>query len=749
MTAQWSDDLHHALHAALTGETQGYYVDFGARRRRRPDADPRVPCTPATCSTFRGATWGRPVDPARHRGAPLPRLPAGPRPGRQPRDRRPASAPRSARAAGGGRRALPDVRVHADALHGRGVGARRRRGSSSPTSPSPTSARRSATAAARSSRSTAGTPRTSPTRRTRRPASASVLDWAEPGKDPHARMLAWYRALVALRRAEPDLRDDDLRSRAGEVVGEDRLVVRRGHLVLLVNLGAEAGRVRRPRRRRRSFSPGTGSSRSPGGLGALGRRRSADGASLPLSKGPLPQKVLCEVLSTERHHAWVSAPAPPRAGPRPPSRDRQLGDSRGTSTPARRRRCDHTGDDGLASGAQAAPTPTAASAHVTTKRVCGTPPPGTPPVTRSSAPTPPRARTRRAWRRRWHPPPVSRPTRRPPDTDPADIQSAYKLGGEERRQDGGDRRRLRRPDGRGRPRRSTAASTACRRARRANGCFKKVNQSGAHVVLPAGRRGLGRGDLARPRHGQRDLPRLQDPPRRGQHAARIANLGAAVNTAAATRASWRSATATAAATCRTAATARTTTTPASRSRRAPATAATAPSSRPTRKYVTAVGGTSLHGLEQPAAGPSPPGRGAGSGCSRYNTALAAASSFDTGCAAAPRPTSPRWPTRRPASPSTTAPYLGRLRRLARLRRHQRLVADHRVGVRAWPATPRGYANAIPYAHPSALFDVTTGSNGHCSPSSSAPPAPAGTGRPGWERRTAPERSEPTPPFRTF
>jgi maltooligosyltrehalose trehalohydrolase len=28
--AQWSDDFHHALHAALTGETFGYYEDFGA-----------------------------------------------------------------------------------------------------------------------------------------------------------------------------------------------------------------------------------------------------------------------------------------------------------------------------------------------------------------------------------------------------------------------------------------------------------------------------------------------------------------------------------------------------------------------------------------------------------------------------------------------------------------------------------------------------------------------------------------------
>jgi maltooligosyltrehalose trehalohydrolase len=29
LDAHWIDDFHHALHAALTGETQGYYVDFG------------------------------------------------------------------------------------------------------------------------------------------------------------------------------------------------------------------------------------------------------------------------------------------------------------------------------------------------------------------------------------------------------------------------------------------------------------------------------------------------------------------------------------------------------------------------------------------------------------------------------------------------------------------------------------------------------------------------------------------------
>ena len=30
LTAQWDDDVHHALHALLTGEKQGYYSDFGS-----------------------------------------------------------------------------------------------------------------------------------------------------------------------------------------------------------------------------------------------------------------------------------------------------------------------------------------------------------------------------------------------------------------------------------------------------------------------------------------------------------------------------------------------------------------------------------------------------------------------------------------------------------------------------------------------------------------------------------------------
>ncbi|WP_410639936.1 malto-oligosyltrehalose trehalohydrolase [Amycolatopsis sp. lyj-346] len=59
--AQWSDDLHHALHVKLTGETTGYYTDFAA-----PDALERVLREvffhAGTWSSFRERTHGRPVD---------------------------------------------------------------------------------------------------------------------------------------------------------------------------------------------------------------------------------------------------------------------------------------------------------------------------------------------------------------------------------------------------------------------------------------------------------------------------------------------------------------------------------------------------------------------------------------------------------------------------------------------------------------------------------------------------------------
>jgi len=62
LTAQWSDDWHHAMHVALTGETTGYYDDFAA-----PEAVAKVTqhgfFHDGTFSSFRGRPHGHPIPP--------------------------------------------------------------------------------------------------------------------------------------------------------------------------------------------------------------------------------------------------------------------------------------------------------------------------------------------------------------------------------------------------------------------------------------------------------------------------------------------------------------------------------------------------------------------------------------------------------------------------------------------------------------------------------------------------------------
>lgn len=60
MTAQWNDDVHHALHAYLTGERHGYYVDFGSLEAL-DKVYREVFWHNGTYSPFREKTWGAPV----------------------------------------------------------------------------------------------------------------------------------------------------------------------------------------------------------------------------------------------------------------------------------------------------------------------------------------------------------------------------------------------------------------------------------------------------------------------------------------------------------------------------------------------------------------------------------------------------------------------------------------------------------------------------------------------------------------
>ncbi|MGA8247163.1 MAG: hypothetical protein WB797_09675 [Nocardioides sp.] len=126
-------------------------------------------------------------------------------------------------------------------------------------------------------------------------------------------------------------------------------------------------------------------------------------------------------------------------------------------------------------------------------------------------------------------------------------------------------------------------------------------------------------------------------------------------------------------------------------------------------YVTAVGGTSLK-MSGTTRVSETVWSGAGSGCSTLNAAIAAAASFDTGCAkramadvaAAADPNTGGLSVYAPTSArkSTWSQYGG-------TSESSPIIAS------VYALAGSDYSNATPYAHPGNLFDITSGSNGTC------------------------------------
>jgi maltooligosyltrehalose trehalohydrolase len=75
----------------------------------------------------------------------------------------------------------------------------------------------------------------------------SKLDWDEVAQAPHAGLLAWYRALIALRRATPAFTDARLdRGRVSYDQAARCLTMRRGSITLACNFAATARPVPLP-----------------------------------------------------------------------------------------------------------------------------------------------------------------------------------------------------------------------------------------------------------------------------------------------------------------------------------------------------------------------------------------------------------------------------------------------------------------------------------------------------------------------
>lgn len=235
--AQWSDDFHHAVHVALTGETEGYYADFAPLGALAKVLD-RGFFHDGTYSSFRGRDHGRPVDTER---MPAWRLVVCAQNHDQVGNR--ARGDRTAEHLDEGRllcAALLTLCSPFTPLLFQGE----EWAASTPfafftSHPEPELAR--ATAEGRLSEFERMGWDPADVLDPQDPATfaRSRLDWAEAGEGRHARVLAGYRRLGALRRELPELTTPSF-GRAEVAEDLRRLTLHRGRVALHLNLGEEA-----------------------------------------------------------------------------------------------------------------------------------------------------------------------------------------------------------------------------------------------------------------------------------------------------------------------------------------------------------------------------------------------------------------------------------------------------------------------------------------------------------------------------
>jgi maltooligosyltrehalose trehalohydrolase len=242
LAAQWDDDIHHCLHATLTGEHQGYYIDFGglpelARTLRK------VFFHDGRWSAFRQRTHGRPVDTAHLPGWKfVTYLQNHDQVGnRATGDRISATLSPGLLACGA---ALVLCSPYTPMIFmGEEWGAR------TPFqffSFMPDAELREATRRGRYAEfaehgwDEADVPDPNDEQTFLR----SQLDWSEPDTEPHATLLRTYRELIALRRNHPELSDHRLDAVIVNVDEQARtLVLHRGALRVVVNLGTRRATV--------------------------------------------------------------------------------------------------------------------------------------------------------------------------------------------------------------------------------------------------------------------------------------------------------------------------------------------------------------------------------------------------------------------------------------------------------------------------------------------------------------------------
>jgi maltooligosyltrehalose trehalohydrolase len=242
ITAQWDDDIHHAIHTVVSGERQGYYADFGTLATLAKTLRGGF-FHAATYSSFRRRRHGRPLDTAK---IPATRLLAYTCTHDQVGNR--AIGDRPSRNLSPGQLAVKAALVlgspyTAMLFMGEEWGA------STPfqffsSHPEPELARSTAEGRKAEFAEHGWDAEEIPDPQDPATFARSKLDWAEADAGQHTRLLRTYRELIALRRNEFDLADPWL----GDLMvdyDEDQcwIVMRRGRLTIACNLGTETVRI--------------------------------------------------------------------------------------------------------------------------------------------------------------------------------------------------------------------------------------------------------------------------------------------------------------------------------------------------------------------------------------------------------------------------------------------------------------------------------------------------------------------------
>jgi maltooligosyltrehalose trehalohydrolase len=242
LTAQWDDDFHHALHALLTGERQGYYCDFGSLGVLAKVLTSAF-LHDGTYSTFRGRVHGKPVDRADTPGYRfVVCLQNHDQVGnRAVGDRLPELTSRGLLTVGA---VLLLTAPFTPMLWMGEEWAASTRWPFFTSHPEPELAEATGKGRIAEFAGHGWDVEQMIDPQDPRAYHSAVLNWAELSRPPHAEILALYRALIALRAAEPDLGDPDL-LRVEVDYDEDArwLVVHRGRFRVVANLDSVAQEV--------------------------------------------------------------------------------------------------------------------------------------------------------------------------------------------------------------------------------------------------------------------------------------------------------------------------------------------------------------------------------------------------------------------------------------------------------------------------------------------------------------------------